>query len=186
MKISKYQSATSIAEADTFVMVQSGETKKVTVAVLKQLLDIGDVFQYKGVIDCSTNPNYPAADAGHTYLVSVAGKIGGASGIVVAAGDMAICNTDGTVSGNQATVGTYWSIIEKNVDFGNVTITGGTIDGATIGGTTPAPGSFTEISANVIKTAASADATLSGTPIIITVYDTATNTPYYFKAYPVK
>jgi len=54
--------------------------------------DIGlhDVFEYKGVIDCSTNPNYPAADAGHTYFVSVAGKIGGAAGIVVAAGDMAI------------------------------------------------------------------------------------------------
>jgi len=32
----------------------------------------------------------------------------------------------------------------------------------------------------------SADATLSGTPIIITVYDAASNTPYYFKAYPTK
>jgi hypothetical protein len=31
-----------------------------------------------------------------------------------------------------------------------------------------------------------ADATLSGTPIIITVYDAASNTPYYFKAYPTK
>jgi hypothetical protein len=94
---------------------------------------IPDPLIYKGAIDCSGNPNYPAADAGHTYFVSVAGKIGGASGIVVAAGDMAICNTDGTVSGNQATVGTYWSIIEKNVDFGNVTITGGIINGTTIG-----------------------------------------------------
>ena len=76
------------------------------------------------------------------------------------------------------------SLATQNAD--NVTVTGGTIDGATIGGTTPAPGSFTEISANVIKTAASADATLSGTPIIITVYDAASNTPYYFKAYPTK
>jgi hypothetical protein len=42
------------------------------------------------------------------------------------------------------------------------------------------------ISANVIKTDTSADATLSGTPIIITVYDAASNTPYYFKAYPTK
>jgi hypothetical protein len=37
-----------------------------------------------------------------------------------------------------------------------------------------------------IKTAVAADNTLSGTPIIITVYDAATNTPYYFKAYPTK
>ena len=42
------------------------------------------------------------------------------------------------------------------------------------------------LSANVIKTDTSADATLSGTPIIITVYDAASNTPYYFKAYPTK
>ena len=37
-----------------------------------------------------------------------------------------------------------------------------------------------------IKTAVAADNTLSGTPIIITVYDAASNTPYYFKAYPTK
>jgi hypothetical protein len=44
----------------------------------------------------------------------------------------------------------------------------------------------TNLTANVIKTDTSADATLSGTPIIITVYDAASNTPYYFKAYPTK
>ena len=37
-----------------------------------------------------------------------------------------------------------------------------------------------------ITTGISADATLSGTPVIITIYDKATGTPYYFKAYPVK
>ena len=30
------------------------------------------------------------------------------------------------------------------------------------------------------------DTTLSGTPVIITILDQSTNTPYYFKAYPVK
>ena len=51
--------------------------------------DIGlhDVFEYKGVIDCSTNPNYPAADAGWAWKVSVAGRIGGVNGKVVEAGD---------------------------------------------------------------------------------------------------
>lgn len=66
---------------------------------------------YKGTMDCSANPNYPAADAGDTYVVSVAGKIGGASGITVAVSDMFICNTDGTASGDQATVGSKWNVI---------------------------------------------------------------------------
>lgn len=34
---------------------------------------------FKGGIDASTNPNYPAADAGWAYKITVAGKIGGAS-----------------------------------------------------------------------------------------------------------
>ena len=41
-----------------------------------QILTANDAMVYKGVIDCSTNPNYPAADAGHTYRISVGGKIG--------------------------------------------------------------------------------------------------------------
>lgn len=79
-------------------------------------LGVTDAMVYKGVIDCSTTPDYPAADAGHVYKVSVAGKIGGSSGVVVEAGDTLLCTTDGTVSGNQATVGTYWNIIQVNID----------------------------------------------------------------------
>jgi len=79
------------------------------------LLGNANALIYKGVIDCSTNPNYPAADAGWMYIASIAGKIGGASGTDVEVGDMIICNTDGTVSGNQATVGQYWNIIQKNI-----------------------------------------------------------------------
>ncbi len=75
-----------------------------------------DAMIFKGVIDCSGNPNYPAADAGHTYRVSVAGKIGGASGVNVEVGDLLICLTDGTVSGNQATVGSAWTIAQANID----------------------------------------------------------------------
>lgn len=71
---------------------------------------------YRGTIDCVANPNYPAADAGHLYVVSGAGKIGGSGGVNVEAGDMCICNTDGTVSGDQSTVGTKWNIIQKNID----------------------------------------------------------------------
>ena len=60
---------------------------------------------FKGVIDASTNPNYPSADRGSTYKISVAGKIGGVSGVAVEAGDTIICITDSTDAGDQATVG---------------------------------------------------------------------------------
>lgn len=81
-----------------------------------QLIAAANAVVYKGVIDCSANPNYPAADAGHLYKISVAGKIGGASGVAVEVGDVALCTTDGTVSGDQATVGSYWDVIQKNID----------------------------------------------------------------------
>jgi hypothetical protein len=48
--------------------------------------------------------------------VSVAGKIGGASGVNVEIGDLLLCLTDGTASGNQAAVGAQWSIAQTNVD----------------------------------------------------------------------
>jgi hypothetical protein len=75
---------------------------------------------FKGVIDCSGNPNYPAADRGFAYIISVAGKIGGASGIDVLARDLIICLTNGTPSGDQAAVGDEWTIVAANVD-GSVT-----------------------------------------------------------------
>ena len=75
-----------------------------------------DAMTYKGAIDASSNPNYPAADAGDTYRISVAGKIGGASGPNVEVGDMLICHTDSTASGDHATVGGAWDIIQTNID----------------------------------------------------------------------
>jgi len=87
------------------------------------LLGNANALVYKGVINCSTNPNYPSADAGWLYVASVAGKIGGASGISVEVGDMMICNTDSTASGNEASVGTYWNVIQRNI-IGAVTGSG--------------------------------------------------------------
>lgn len=81
-----------------------------------QLIAANDAMVFKGVIDASSNPNYPAADRGHTYKISVAGKIGGASGVNVEVGDLIICITDGTASGNQATVGANWVITQTNLD----------------------------------------------------------------------
>jgi len=103
------------------------------------IIGLANALVYKDVIDCSTNPNYPAANAGWIYIVSVAGKIGGASGSVVVAGDFIVCKTDATAAGTEAAVGANWDILEKNIDLTNILITGGTINGATIGQTTPAP-----------------------------------------------
>jgi len=61
------------------------------------LLGNANALVYKGTIDCSTNPDYPSADAGWMYIASVSGKIGGASGIDVEVGDMIICNTDSII-----------------------------------------------------------------------------------------
>jgi hypothetical protein len=80
------------------------------------LIAANDAMVFKGVIDCSANPNYPAADSGHTYRVSLAGKIGGGSGLNVEAGDILLCLTDSTASGNQATVGSAWTIVQANLD----------------------------------------------------------------------
>jgi len=102
---------------------------------------------YKGVIDCSTTPNYPAADAGHVYIVSVAGKIGGASGTVVAAGDLLLCKVDSSAAGTEAAVGANWDVLEKNIDLTNILISGGAIDNTLIGNTTPAMGRFSPLKA---------------------------------------
>ena len=80
------------------------------------LFAANDALLYKGAIDCSANPNYPAADAGHAYKVSVAGKIGGGSGPNVEVGDLLVCTADSTSSGNHATVGSFWDIIQVNLD----------------------------------------------------------------------
>lgn len=93
----------------------SGTQEAFTTALKSKLDGIVDPLMYKGVINCSTNPNFPAAEVGHLYKVSVAGKIGGASGVNVEIGDALICNTN-TVAGDYATVGVNWNILQSNVD----------------------------------------------------------------------
>jgi len=102
---------TLAANSDTKVASQ-----KAVKTYADQLIAAADAMVFKGVIDCSANPNYPAGEAGWTYRVSVAGKIGGASGAVVQIGDLALCLTDATSSGDQATVGANWSITQVNID----------------------------------------------------------------------
>lgn len=93
-------------------------------------------MQFKGVIDCSTNPNYPAASSGDVYIVSVAGKIGGSSGTAVSAKDMLVCVTT-SAAGTQAEVGSNWSVISGAVT-GTVTGPTSSVNGnfASFNGTT--------------------------------------------------
>lgn len=91
-------------------------TQKAVKAYADGLLDANNAYQYKGGIDCSTNPNYPAASAGWTYKVTVAGKIGGASGVNVEVGDTLTCLVDGSAADTQAAVGANWLITQTNID----------------------------------------------------------------------
>lgn len=74
-------------------------------------------------LDCSTEPNYPAAEAGDSYKVTVAGKIGGASGPIVQVGDVITALTDNG-GGSEAAVGTQWFILQANTDNATESVTG--------------------------------------------------------------
>lgn len=80
------------------------------------IIDARNAFRYMGVIDASLNPNYPAGNAGDVYKISVAGRIGGASGPVVEIGDTVSLLVDGSAAGTHATVGANWIITQTNID----------------------------------------------------------------------
>jgi len=82
---------------------------------------VAGLLDFKGNTDCSTNPNYPAALKGDAYVVSVAGKIGGASGEVVEIGDVYIASAD-NAGGTEASVGTSWFVLQANIT--GITATG--------------------------------------------------------------
>lgn len=124
--------ATLTANSDTKIA-----TQKAVKAYADALIDANNAMQYKGVVDASTSPNYPAASAGWTYKISVAGKIGGASGPNVEVGDTIMCLTDSTASGTQAVVGANWDILQTNIDGAVVgPASAVTTDFATFSGTT--------------------------------------------------
>lgn len=105
---------------DTNTSLGSSNTKVPSQAAVKAYADAliaaANAMVFKGVIDASSNPNYPAANAGDLYRISVAGKIGGASGPNVEVGDEILCLTDGTSAGTQAGVGSNWNITQTNID----------------------------------------------------------------------
>lgn len=109
-----------------------------------------DAMVFKGVINASTNPNYPAADTGWTYRISVAGKIGGAAGPNVEVGDLIVALVDGSPAGTQAAVGANWTIVQTNLD--------GAVIGPTLAGDSQFA-AFDGVSGKLIKAFTTAQAT---------------------------
>lgn len=104
---------TNVALGTSNVKVPSQNAVK---AYADALIGANDAMVFKGVIDASSNPNYLASNRGDTYKISVAGKVGGASGPNVEVGDTLIAMTDGTSAGTHAAVGAQWNIIQANLD----------------------------------------------------------------------
>lgn len=90
---------------------QLATTAFVTSAVATAVTGLLD---WKGDTDCSGNPNYPAASKGDAYIVTVAGKIGGASGKSVDVGDVYVASAD-NAGGAEGSVGTSWFVLEHNL-----------------------------------------------------------------------
>lgn len=107
--------ATLAADTDTTLAADSNSNVATQHAV-KAYVDnlVTGVMKFVGSTDCSGNPNYPSAKKGEAYVVSVAGKIGGASGLTVEVGDVyvAIANNAG---GTQAAVGASWDVLQYNL-----------------------------------------------------------------------
>lgn len=112
--------STAQAAADTAVQVAAAAdaTTKANAAqsaaqAYADNLVIG-LYDIKGGNDCSANPNYPTALKGDAYVVTVAGKIGGASGTTVDVGDVYVALTD-NAGGTEASVGSSWFHLEHNL-----------------------------------------------------------------------
>ena len=106
------------------------------------LLAANNAMVFKGNIDCSANPNYPAASTGDVYNVSSAGKIGGASGEDVEQYDTIWCVR-----------GTGWvTAIGATVDNTNGTLSDGTYTNGGAGYASTTDGSGTGATYNVTIT----------------------------------
>lgn len=108
--------ASALASDTDGTLAANSDTRVATQKAVKTYVDtaVTGLLDFKGSTDCSANPNYPAALKGDAYVVSVAGKIGGASGLAVDIGDMFVASAD-NAGGTQASVGTSWFILEHNL-----------------------------------------------------------------------
>lgn len=97
-------------------LAANSDTKLASQKAVKTYVDnsVTGLLDFKGSTDTSANPNYPSAQKGDAYVVSVAGKIGGASGKAVDAGDVYLAIAD-NAGGTEASVGSSWIVLEHNL-----------------------------------------------------------------------
>jgi len=102
-------------DTDTSLAANS-DTRLATQKAVKAYIDtaVTGLLDFKGSTDASANPNYPTALKGDSYVISVAGKIGGASGKDVDIADVYVCIAD-NAGGTEASVGTSWIVLEHNL-----------------------------------------------------------------------
>lgn len=109
--------AAALLDRDTDgTLAANSDTRIATQKAVKTYVDttVTGLLEFKGSTDCSGNPNYPAANKGDAYVVTVAGKIGGAAGKSVDVGDMYLAIAD-NAGGTEASVGTSWVVLEHNL-----------------------------------------------------------------------
>lgn len=107
----------SLAAKDTDgTLAANSDSKLATQKAVKTYVDaaVTGLLDFKGTTDCSASPNYPAASKGDVYIVSVSGKIGGASGTTVDVGDWYVATAD-NAGGTEASVGASWGHMEHNL-----------------------------------------------------------------------
>lgn len=117
--------ASSVIDVDTALTANS-DTRIASQKAVKAYVDsaVTGLLDLKGDTDCSTNPNYPSALKGDAYYVTVAGKIGGASGKTVEVGDVYVAKAD-NAGGTEASVGSNWFVLNQNLS--GVALTSGTL-----------------------------------------------------------
>lgn len=101
----------TIAQILTSIAANLADASSITASELRSELEniANELRDYRGALDCSADPNYPAAEVGDCYRVSVRGKVGGSSGPVVQAGALLICHTAAS-AGTHSSVGSSWII----------------------------------------------------------------------------
>lgn len=117
--------AANIIDVDTALSANS-DSRLATQKAVKAYVDasVTGLLDLKGSTDTSTNPNYPSGLKGDAYYVTVAGKIGGASGKTVEVGDVYVALAD-NAGGTEASVGTSWFVLNQNLT--GVALTSGTL-----------------------------------------------------------
>ncbi|MBI1782511.1 MAG: hypothetical protein HYR66_14290, partial [Sphingobacteriales bacterium] len=101
---------TSLVATQAEVNAGTSNTKRVTPLTLAQYVSdkVTGLWDDKGLLNCTANPNYPAGQKGDAFTVSIAGKIGGVNGKAVEVRDVVYCMTD-NAGGDEATVGASWN-----------------------------------------------------------------------------